>query len=196
MAFLTNWLTQICIVIIVISVMELLIPKNRYKHDIQFVLQLIFITILLQPFIQLFQLHDYSSKTASEYTMEQFEGRYNSLKEDLILQRVAKQGEQMERQKKLVEEEWKQIANHTLKEAPFLVKRLILQFKNKNDQFSELSQIDVYLEKNELVSQVENITFDEEKVESSKLKQDMQKRLAEAWEIDEAYIVIVEEGGE
>src|SRR5699024_12670271 len=98
--------------------MELLIPKNRYKHDIQFVLQLIFITILLQPFIQLLRLHDYSSKTASEYTMEQFEGCYNSLKEDLILQRVAKQGKKMERQTKIIEEEGKQIETPKIKEAP------------------------------------------------------------------------------
>lgn len=48
-----NWITTICIAVIFITAVELIMPSDRFKKYVQFVMGLILIAVILNPIIQL-----------------------------------------------------------------------------------------------------------------------------------------------
>lgn len=48
-----NWITTICIAVIFITAVELIMPSDKFKKYVQFVMGLILIAVILNPIIQL-----------------------------------------------------------------------------------------------------------------------------------------------
>lgn len=49
-----NWVTTICVAVIFITAVELIMPSDKFKKYVQFVMGLILIAVILNPIIQLF----------------------------------------------------------------------------------------------------------------------------------------------
>lgn len=85
---LKSWIVNICTTVFFITAVEMLLPSNKMKKYAKFVLGLILITVVISPFIKIFDKNfniDQYVVTATDYfENKEYENNYDKCKTDSI----------------------------------------------------------------------------------------------------------------
>ena len=204
MDILVNWVTQIIIFVIFAAIIDLLIPANKMKKYIQFVVGLILLLIFLKPAFHIFNIDiKQAIETSFKENIQANEKIDNMIKiqkseiestqDAYILEEMAVQLEKLA-EEPLAEEEQIKVTD------------IQFNFDQPEDYtFENLKEIIVYLaavnEGEGVVDDIEEIVIDTEEPKSKPNKLDdintesIKNILQEVWELDDMKITLVWEEG-
>ncbi|PAD69471.1 stage III sporulation protein AF [Bacillus sp. 7586-K] len=211
MAFLTEWITNIIVFILLAVIIDLLLPNSTMQKYAKMVISLLLIIVIINPIfrifttdmndvLELFQVNN-SASTESDIknSMEFQKKEIQASQRAYILEQMAVQ------MKTMAEEELVQRYDVT-------IDKILLSESKQADQIhsqKDLTQIEVLLKENaeetveeEAIETVQPVTIDTTKeletdVEQSKINpNEVTAFLAEIWEVEEEKITLLLEGGE
>lgn len=207
MDFLTSWIANILVFILLAVVLEMLLPQTALQKYVKFVLGLLLMVIILSPILKLFTVDpDDLLKQAQSLDLENL-----SLENSIENQKIEIQAQQTAY---ILEETAVHLKELTKKE---LMEQYNMQFaditifiaseeKGLSETFDSvlenIDSIQVVLEEaksEETVEAVEEVvieTGNREKEKTSKLEGDIAGFLAEFWEVDMGVINLTIEGGQ
>ena len=202
MTFLTEWVINIILFLLMMIVVDMLLPNSQFKKYTKIVTSLLLMTIILTPLFQLFT-KDYDeiltaiSPTSHEYHAE-VENKIDFKKNEIQASQSAYILEQMAVQMKTeVEEE--------------LIDQFGLQINNIDIQLSgktlekeeDIEQVNVYLTEADEQRVVAPVKIVEMKIETKREKtnhNDTEEKIAQLlasnWNLSDQVIVVHIEGGE
>lgn len=203
MDILVNWVTQIIIFVIFAAIIDLLIPANKMKKYIQFVVGLILLLIFLKPAFHIFNI---DIKQAIETSFKE-NIQANEKIDNMI--KIQKSEIESTQDAYILEEMVVQLEN--LAEEPLAEEQIELsdiQFsfaESENYTFENLEEIIVYLaatnEEEGVVDDIEevDINTEEPKLDEEELEdidtESIKNILQEVWELDDMKITLVWEEG-
>lgn len=204
MDLLVNWITQIIIFLIIATIIDLLIPANKMKKYIQFIVGLILILIFLKPVLYIFNVDikdaletSFTQSVQSNETENNMENLMKMQKSEIESSQDAYILEQMVVQLKDLAE--------TPLENKFQTEITDIQFKFHSSEktLEDLEEIIVYLaeskEEEGVVDEVKDIVIDTKKTptehEIDDNNKEIKKMLQEVWELDDINLTIIQEGG-
>ena len=86
--FLNNWIEQITISVIIVSIFELILPKGNIKKYIKVVLGIYIIFCMISPFVDSFALYDLQDFDVSKYVENDTSSNLNQQSMDSRLQEL------------------------------------------------------------------------------------------------------------
>ena len=75
--FLSNWIEQIAIAVIIVSIFELILPKGNLKKYIKVVLGIYIIFCMISPFVNSSALYDIGNIDLEKYTQNNISNTTN-----------------------------------------------------------------------------------------------------------------------
>jgi len=211
LAFLTEWITNIIVFILLAVIIDLLLPNSTMQKYAKMVISLLLIIVIINPIFRIFttDMNDVleqfqvnnsaSTETDIKNSMEFQKKEIQASQRAYILEQMAVQ------MKTMAEEELVQRYDVT-------IDRILLSESKQADQIhsqKDLTQIEVLLKENaeetveeEAIETVQPVTIDTTKeleadVEQSKINpNEVTAFLAEIWEVEEEKITLLLEGGE
>ncbi|MDQ0224949.1 stage III sporulation protein AF [Metabacillus niabensis] len=211
MAFLTEWITNIIVFILLAVIIDLLLPNSTMQKYAKMVISLLLIIVIINPIFRIFttDMNDVleqfqvnnsaSTETDIKNSMEFQKKEIQASQRAYILEQMAVQ------MKTMAEEELVQRYDVT-------IDKILLSESKQADQIhsqKDLTQIEVLLKENaeetveeEAIETVQPVTIDTTKeletdVEQSKINpNEVTAFLAEIWEVEEEKITLLLEGGE
>lgn len=195
MSFLTDWITNIIIFILLATVMDMLLPSSSFQKYAKMVIGLLLITVLLAPIFKLLSTNFeelLASATPTNYVEKsQMENLVDSKKKEIQAAQDAYILEEMAvKLKKDGEEELIKQFNYEIKHIEVSLNTL------ENPEVSKDMAVSIVLaqpengeEAIETVKEVE-ININEKAPEQTIKVTDIKKFLAEQWDIDEEKIEI------
>ncbi|MGF2617033.1 stage III sporulation protein AF [Rossellomorea vietnamensis] len=197
MSFLTEWITNIIVFILLASVVDMLLPSSNMQKYTKIVTGLLLITIILTPLMKLFSA-DFEEaiaeinlegpiQTASlENSVEMKKKEIQASQRAYILEQMAVQ------MKNDVEKEM--IDKHNL-----TVKHIELEAEDLENLPESILSVSIHLDtsKEEAVTAIKPVDIDTSKSvpEDDESSQGIQSMLSEKWNIPEDKLVIMIEGG-
>lgn len=188
--WLTFWITQILIFIIVATIVDLMMPTNNMRKYVTFVLRLFLLYIFLQPMMLLFSINmqDISYYVDDMFTIEA--KQYDAMYERLDKEANAMQIKQMENVVSDIENQWKRVANeHLTQQNLGEIERIQIILSENTLQEKDVKQVMVFMKENVHVSPVKQINMqdtyeqnDEQTI--SIIHTTLQNQLSEMWSID------------
>lgn len=201
MEFLTNWITQIIIFILLATIIDLLVPNTGMKRYIKLVIGLVLILILLQPVFTLFNLNIEGSLEQIYLTQFDDEGMIESVKDSIELQ---KKEIELTQGAYILEEmtvQLKQLANDSLrKHHNAEITDIVFVFADEElGTYEELSEVVVYLQEAaegaEDVETIEKVIIDTKSHRFSENDDKIIQLLRDVWELKDKKITVYWEGG-
>ncbi|MFC5612656.1 stage III sporulation protein AF [Metabacillus niabensis] len=211
LAFLTEWITNIIVFILLAVIIDLLLPNSTMQKYAKMVISLLLIIVIINPIFRIFttDMNDVleqfqvnnsaSTETDIKNSMEFQKKEIQASQRAYILEQMAVQ------MKTMAEEELVQRYDVT-------IDKILLSESKQADQIhsqKDLTQIEVLLKENaeetveeEAIETVQPVTIDTTKeletdVEQSKINpNEVTAFLAEIWEVEEEKITLLLEGGE
>ncbi|MGG3623918.1 stage III sporulation protein AF [Bacillus gobiensis] len=200
MSFLTEWLTNIIVFILLAIVIDLLLPNSVMQKYVKMIISLLLILVLLQPIFSIF--HSDPEKIYDELTAggqaqsENIKNQLNDEKKEIQAASRAYILEQMAVQ-------LKNEAKKPLIESNYTIEKLDFETSSQMNSAEDVKQIIVHLTKEteeETIPSVapveiggnENRTSPFQKKEAEAMK----NQLAETWEVDPGKVTVILEGGE
>ncbi|MBU5466364.1 stage III sporulation protein AF [Virgibacillus sp. MSJ-26] len=206
MDLLINWVTQIIVFLIFAAIIDLLIPANKMKRYIQFVVGLILLLIFLKPVFYMFNIDIPQAIETSFKEYLQTDEKVENMDEMIKIQKSEIESTQ---DAYILEEMVVQLEN--LAEEPLAEEQIELsdiQFsfaESGNYTFENLEEIIVYLaainEEEGVVDDIEevDINTEEPKLDEEELEdidtESIKNILQEVWELDDMKITVVWEEG-
>src|SRR5699024_1168632 len=204
MDLLVNWITQIIIFLIIETIIDLLIPANKMKKYIQFIVGLILILIFLKPVLYIFNVDikdaletSFTQSVQSNETENNMENLMKMQKSEIESSQDAYILEQMVVQLKDLAET--PLANKFQTE----ITDIQFKFHSSEKTLEDLEEIIVYLEESKeeegVVDEVKDIVIDTKETptehEIDDNNKEIKKMLQEVWELDDINLTIIQEGG-
>lgn len=211
LAFLTEWITNIIVFILLAVIIDLLLPNSTMQKYAKMVISLLLIIVIINPIFRIFttDMNDVleqfqvnnsaSTETDIKNSMEFQKKEIQASQRAYILEQMAVQ------MKTMAEEELVQRYDVT-------IDKILLSESKQADQIhsqKDLTQIEVLLKENAeetveeaAIETVQPVTIDTTKeletdVEQSKINpNEVTAFLAEIWEVEEEKITLLLEGGE
>lgn len=211
LAFLTEWITNIIVFILLAVIIDLLLPNSTMQKYAKMVISLLLIIVIINPIFRIFttDMNDVleqfqvnnsaSTETDIKNSMEFQKKEIQASQRAYILEQMAVQ------MKTMADEELVQRYDVT-------IDKILLSESKQADQIhsqKDLTQIEVLLKENaeetveeEAIETVQPVTIDTTKeletdVEQSKINpNEVTAFLAEIWEVEEEKITLLLEGGE
>ncbi len=202
MEFITEWITQIVIFILLATIIDLLIPNIGMKKYIKLVIGLILILILLSPIFSLFQLdientlkHAYSKVFEQDESLEKVNDAIEMQKSEIEMTHDAYILEEMVVQLKT-------LANESLNEH-HQAEVSDIEFVFDDDtamSYEGLEEVIVYLQKSTDgeggIQTVEEVVIGTaNKEDNTKDDDEIISQLRESWELTDKKITVYWEGG-
>ncbi|MGG3644159.1 stage III sporulation protein AF [Bacillus gobiensis] len=200
MSFLTEWLTNIIVFILLAIVIDLLLPNSVMQKYVKMIISLLLILVLLQPIFSIFNADPekiYDELTAGgQAQSENIKNQLNDEKKEIQAASRAYILEQMAVQ-------LKNEAKKPLIESNYTIEKLDFETSSQLNSAEDVKQIIVHLTKEteeETIPSVapveiggnENSTSPFQKKEAEAMK----NQLAETWEVDPGKVTVILEGGE
>lgn len=201
MSFIYEWVTNIILIILLATILELLLPSSAFQKYVKVVIGLLLIIAILNPLIKLFSV-DLNHQLASfgldgaEFEQSEMKNLIENKKSEIQASQDAYILEQMAVQlRQKVEGKLEDQFEKRLKD---VVVQDQSQIGSKEDQWIVNVTVESY-EGDESIEVVKEISIDTSKneqveVESSDLDE-IERFLSKEWEIPIDQIVLVEEGG-
>lgn len=188
--FIYSWLKDITILFIIISLIDLIMPKGSMKRYINFVIGLLIIFTVINPFINLSKIKfnldkevfNNLYKTSPEY-MEKLIKSQDSKIEELYTEKISEEIGQV----------LKRYTNHNILD-------ITIDIEKNDGVYGTINNIDIVLVENEIENQEKNINIKIKPVSLNKSKEnsdsldgfdELKRRLAEELSIDEKLINII-----
>jgi len=206
MEILVNWVTQIIVFLIFAAIIDLLIPANKMKRYIQFVVGLVLLLIFLKP---VFYIFDIDITQAIESSFKQTIQSNEKSKEMEELIKIQKSEIESTQDAYILEEmvvQLKNLAEDPLAEEQITITDIQFNFgKTEAYTFDNLEEVIVYLvatnegegvvdEINEIEINTNEPTLDQNKLEENDPEL-IKNILQEVWELDEMKITLIWEEG-
>lgn len=203
MSYITEWVTQIILFLLLAFVIDLILPTSSLRKYIKMVVGLLLILIFLQPLFHLFDvdMERFFAREVSRWNnaaqVEEMENLIDDKKKEIQASQRAYILEQMAVQLK------KQAKEELVKEYGVEIQNFSFQFQDEQNMSLEtLEQLTVVLsetEKGRDPSSVEEVVIDLDQPpndeENSKATEKVKAFLASTWQIPEEQLIIQWEGG-
>jgi len=202
MEFLTEWITQIIIFILLATIIDLLIPNLATKKYIKLVVGLILILILLTPIFTLFKLDIEGALNQTYSELFEQEGTNDIVKDSIEMQ---KNEIELTQDAYILEEmvvQLKTLANESLREHHQAeITEIFFEFHDQSPlSYEGLEEVIVYLQKATVeegtIQTVEDVVIntgvEEEAVDDN---ESIIQLLRESWELTDKKITVHWEGG-
>lgn len=207
MEFITNWVTQIIIFLLLAAIIDLLIPNNVMKKYIQFVVALILILIFLKPIFSLLNINiqeqieqAFKQDLTRTEVVDDFEesinikkGEIESSQDAYILEEMAVQ--LIEIAQAPIESEFGLVVN----DIDFIFAQPeIYTFENLEEMIVYINGANNH---KDVVNEIDDVTIDTNKNNSSSNKtsdineEEIKSKLKEVWELEDMKITLSMEGG-
>lgn len=201
MEFITDWIAQIIIFILLATIIDLLIPNIGMKKYIKLVIGLILILILLAPIFALFQLDIESALKHTYSTVFEQEGSLEKVNDAIEMQ---KSEIEMTHDAYILEEmvvQLKSLANESLNEH-HQAEISNIEFVFNDDtamSYEGLEEVIVYLQESTAeeggIRTVEEVVIGASDKEKIKDDDEIINQLRESWELTDKKITVYWEGG-
>ncbi|WP_375541216.1 stage III sporulation protein AF [Peribacillus frigoritolerans] len=56
LSFLSDWISQLIIIILLITIIDMMLPNNGYRKSIRLVFSMVIIVVLISPILNLFKI--------------------------------------------------------------------------------------------------------------------------------------------
>ncbi|KGX90486.1 stage III sporulation protein AF [Pontibacillus marinus] len=205
MNYITEWVTQIILFLLLALIIDLILPTSSLRKYIKLVVGLLLILIFLQPIFHLFEVDmdtffaQEMSKWNDQAQVETMENLIEDKKKEIQASQRAYILEQMAVQLK------KQAKEELLSEYGVEIQNFSFQFQDEQKMsLDTLKQLTVVLSESEKASNpsssVEEVVIDldqppKEDEENSQAKQKIKTFLASTWQLPEEQLIIQWEGG-
>lgn len=206
MDILVNWVTQIIVFLIFAAIIDLLVPANKMKRYIQFVVGLILLLIFLKPVFYLFNIDMPRAIEASLKGNVQTSEQLGNMEEMIKIQKDEIESTQDAYILEQMVVQLEKLAEDPLAEEQ--IKLTDIQFSFDQPEaytFENLEEVVVYLavihEEEGAVYEIDDIEINTEESIVSYDQQDevdpvtIKNILREAWELDEMKITLIWEEG-
>ena len=201
MEFITDWIAQIIIFILLATIIDLLIPNIGMKKYIKLVIGLILILILLAPIFALFKLDIESALKHTYSTVFEQEGSLEKVNDAIEMQ---KSEIEMTHDAYILEEmvvQLKSLANESLNEH-HQAEISNIEFVFNDDtamSYEGLEEVIVYLQESTAeeggIRTVEEVVIGASDKEKIKDDDEIINQLRESWELTDKKITVYWEGG-
>lgn len=171
-SFLNNWIEQIAISVIIVSIFELILPSGNLKKYIKVVLGIYIIFCMISPFTNGFNLYDIKDINFNEY-IENLSTEEKNVNQESMNLRI----------KNLYEEEIKKDLSKKIEEEGYRVYKCNIE-TNLNQ--NAIDKLNLVLTK----SSVEKIEIGSEKDENNEEIEKIKNKIASEYEIDKNLINI------
>ncbi len=211
LAFLTEWITNIIVFILLAVIIDLLLPNSTMQKYAKMVISLLLIIVIINPIFRIFTSD--MNDVLEQFQVNNSASTESDIKNSMEFQKKEIQAsqrayilEQMAVQMKTMAEE------ELVKRYDVTIDKILLSESKQADQIhsqKDLTQIEVLLKENaeetvdgEAIETVQPVTIDTTKeletdVEQSKISpNEVTAFLAEIWEVEEEKITLLLEGGE
>lgn len=179
--FLSNWIEQITLSIIIVSIFELILPKSNLKKYIKVVLGIYIIFCLISPFVNSSALYDIKDIDLQNYVQDIGEKEIN-----------VNQASMNSRLQDLYIQELKKDISKKVEEDGYNVSKCDIDADlNQNDEKAGIYNINLVLSKRkiEVVEEI-NIGKSDDKEEVTKDTEKIREKIANYYEINEDLINI------
>lgn len=200
MSFLTEWLTNIIVFILLAIVIDLLLPNSSMQKYVKMIISLLLILVLLQPIFSFF--HADPEKIFNELTaggQAQSANIKNQLNDEKKEIQAASRAYILEQMAVQLEGQ----AEKNLAESKYSIEKLDFETNSQLDSAEDVKQIIVYLTPKadeETIQKVAPVKIGGDDNHSSPLQKKealaMTEQLAETWEVNPEQVTVILEGGE
>src|SRR5690625_5283811 len=200
MSFMIEWITQIIIFLLLAAIVDLMIPANKMKKYVKFVLGLIFMLIFLQPLFDLFRI-ELEIEIDAKILLLEHEMTEASLENLTKIQKIDIQATQDAYILEQMANQLEGIANPTLiEEHQVEITKIDFLFHSEDVTYENLAEIIVYLQavrQRGAVIEIDEVIILGEGNKDEKTPDDMpiKQFLEEVWEITDKKLTIKWEGG-
>jgi stage III sporulation protein AF len=199
MSFLTEWLTNIIVFILLAIVIDLLLPNSAMQKYVKMIISLLLILVLLQPIFSIF--HADPVKIIDELTANG-QVQTENIKNELDHEKKEIQAASRAYILKQMAVQLENNAEKTLSESNYSIEKLEIEAKTPLETAEDVKQIQVHLKPvadEEAIPTVKAVKIGEGEEEISPLQKkevlDVRERLAETWEVDPEQVTVILEGG-
>ena len=195
-SYLSNWLKDVAVLFILISIAELIMPKGNMKKYINMIIGLLIIFTIVNPLAKLLKVDFDLSKLVFNYSKE----NYNS-----NVHQISLYEEQEKQVEKLYKEKiYKELNDLLTKETQFQIEDMKISLIESNDSFGEIKDMNIKLRekktlntldiRNTPIVNIDPIVIKKDKeVEENKVDESMEfikELISTKYEIDKSKITI------
>lgn len=192
--FLSSWIEQITIALVIVSILEMILPKGNIKKYVKIVLSIFVVFCIISPFVNTSELYSLASDEINTYMEDKDVNKNNKIDQSSMDTRL----------QKLYIEELENNIKSKVEELGFNVKKCKVDAElNTNKSNAGINKISIIIskEKNNTNNNIKNIE-EIEKVEidnKEKNKEntsneivDLKKEISKIYEVDERLIEIIQ----
>ncbi len=192
--FLSSWIEQITIALVIVSILEMILPKGNIKKYVKIVLSIFVVFCIISPFVNTSELYSLASDEINTYMEDKDVNKNNNIDQSSMDTRL----------QKLYIEELENNIKSKVEELGFNVKKCKVDAElNTNKSNAGINKISIIIskEKNNTNNNIKNIE-EIEKVEidnKEKNKEntsneivDLKKEISKIYEVDERLIEIIQ----
>lgn len=192
--FLSSWIEQITIALVIVSILEMILPKGNIKKYVKIVLSIFVVFCIISPFVNTSELYSLASDEINTYMEDKDVNKNNNIYQSSMDTRL----------QKLYIEELENNIKSKVEELGFNVKKCKVDAElNTNKSNAGINKISIIIskEKNNTNNNIKNIE-EVEKVEidnKEKNKEntsneivDLKKEISKIYEVDERLIEIIQ----
>ncbi|WP_221565491.1 stage III sporulation protein AF [Alkalihalobacillus sp. TS-13] len=203
MSFIYEWVTNIILIILLATILELLLPSNAFQKYVKVVIGLLLIIAILNPMIKMFSV-DLNQELASFANDEAIikDGEMKNLIENKKSEIQASQDAYILEQMRVLLKQ--KVEDKLAEQYQKRLKDVVLQEKTQNgsdeSQWIIHATLESQSEDEDAIEAIQEVTIDtstqtEEPVEESADMKEIKTFLSKEWEVSPDQIVLVEEGG-
>ncbi|WP_261129398.1 stage III sporulation protein AF [Bacillus sp. Marseille-Q3570] len=202
MSFIYEWVTNIILIILLATILELLLPSNAFQKYVKVVIGLLLIIAILNPMIKMFSI-DLNKELASFVNKEAFmkDGEMKNLIENKKSEIQASQDAYILEQMAVLLHQ--KVEDKLAEQYQKRLKDVVLQEKTQNGTEESQWIIHATLENQstdeDAIEAIQEVTIDTstqiEPAEESADMKEIKAFLSKEWEVSPDQIVLVEEGG-
>lgn len=193
--FLSSWIEQITIALVIVSILEMILPKGNIKKYVKIVLSIFVVFCIISPFINTSELYSLASNEINTYIEDKDINKNNN---------YIDQSSMDTRLQKLYIEELENNIKSKVEELGFNVKKCKVDAElNTNKSNAGINKISIIISKNKKntnnniknIEEVEKVEIsNKEKNEENTNKEivDLKKEISSIYEMDEKLIEIIQ----
>lgn len=192
--FLSSWIEQITIALVIVSILEMILPKGNIKKYVKIVLSIFVVFCIISPFVNTSELYSLASDEINTYMEDKDVNKNNNIDQSSMDTRL----------QKLYIEELENNIKSKVEELGFNVKKCKVDAElNTNKSNAGINKISIIIskDKNNTNNNIKNIE-EVEKVEINNKEKneentsneivDLKKEISKIYEVDEKLIEIIQ----
>lgn len=191
--FLSSWIEQITIALVIVSILEMILPKGNIKKYVKIVLSIFVVFCIISPFVNTSELYSLASDEINTYMEDKDVNKNNNIDQSSMDTRL----------QKLYIEELENNIKSKVEELGFNVKKCKVDAElNTNKSNAGINKISIIIskEKNNTnniknIEEIEKVEIDNKeknKENTSNEIVDLKKEISKIYEVDERLIEIIQ----